>query len=148
MQEFEFVERKPTAEELFILRESVGWGIGEKEAFENGLKNSLYGVCVFKDEMIIGIVRVIGDGSTCFYIQDVIVKPEYQKMGIGFEMMKKVMKYIEINACSGAVVGLMAAKGKEKFYEKFGFWKRPNENFGHGMMQFWKKAIKEVRKNI
>jgi hypothetical protein len=40
MQEFEFVERKPTAEELFILRESVGWRIGEKEAFENGLKNS------------------------------------------------------------------------------------------------------------
>ena len=141
MQEFELIERKPSAEELFILRESVGWGIGDKEAFENGLKNSLYGVCVFKDGEIIGTARIIGDGNTCFYIQDVIVKPGYQKMGIGFEMMNKLMKYIEIHACSGAVVGLMAAKEKEGFYEKFGFWNRPNEHFGHGMMQFWKKPI-------
>lgn len=148
MQEFQFDERKPTVAELFVLRESVGWGIGEKEAFERGLKNSLYGVSVFKDGEIIGTARVIGDGSTCFYVQDVIVKPAYQKKGIGFEMMKKVMQYIEENACPGAVVGLMSAKGKEEFYEKFGFWNRPNEKFGHGMMQFWKKAPNEVRRDV
>ena len=48
------------------------------------------------------------------------------------------MSYIGDNACEGAVVGLMSAKGKEELYEKFGFWKRPNENFGAGMNQFWK----------
>lgn len=47
------------------------------------------------------------------------------------------MNYIAENACDGAVVGLMSAKGKEEFYERFGFWKRPNENFGHSMIQFW-----------
>jgi predicted GNAT family N-acyltransferase len=146
MKGIELIERKPTVEELFILRESVGWGTGEKEAFEKGLKNSLYGVCVFKDGKITGAARVIGDGSTCFYIQDVIVKPEHQKTGIGMQMMGKLMEYIEANACSGAVVGLMSAKGKEEFYEKFGFWKRPNEYLGHGMMQFWKKSLLEVRK--
>lgn len=31
----------------------------------------------------------------------------------------------------------MSAKGKEKFYKRYGFWKRPNEHFGHGMMQLW-----------
>ncbi|GIM30564.1 hypothetical protein CPJCM30710_32300 [Clostridium polyendosporum] len=46
---------------------------------------------------------------------------------------------ISKNACSGAVAGLMSPKGKEAFYEKFGFWKRPNENFGHGMIQFWER---------
>lgn len=141
MGEFKFIERKPTVEELFNLRESVGWGIGEKAAFEKGLRNSLYGICVFKDNEIIGTSRVIGDGYTCFYVQDVIVKPEYQRKGIGFEMMKKVMNFIKKNACDGAVVGLMSAKGKEKFYEKFGFWIRPNEYSGHGMMQFWKKTM-------
>jgi hypothetical protein len=61
-------------------------------------------------------------------------------MGIGTEMMKKVMGYIERNACVGAVVGLMAAKNKEGFYKKFRFWKRPTEHYGHGMIQFWNKA--------
>jgi predicted N-acetyltransferase YhbS len=127
-------------EELFELRKSVGWSTGEIEPFERGLQNSLYGVCALLNGKIIGTARVIGDGSTCFYIQDLIVKPEYQRMGIGLEMMQRVMKFIKENACSSAIVGLMSAKDKEEFYEKFGFWKRPNEKFGHGMMQFWKKA--------
>ena len=32
------------------------------------------------------------------------------------------MGFIEKNACHGAVIGLMAAKNKEGFYEKYGFW--------------------------
>lgn len=35
------------------------------------------------------------------------------------------------------VVGLMAAVGKEPFYQKFGFHTRPNEREGAGMLQFW-----------
>lgn len=31
---------------------------------------------------------------------------------------------------------LGAAKGKEAFYEKFGFNKRPNEQSGHGMSMY------------
>lgn len=31
---------------------------------------------------------------------------------------------------------LMAVKGKEEFYKKFGFVERPNENFGCGMHQW------------
>ena len=148
MGDYEIIERKPTVAELFFLREVVGWGTGEKAAFEMGLENSLYGVCIVKDDKIIGTARVIGDGNTCFYIQDVIVLPGHQRMGLGNQMMKKMMEYVEAHACPGAVIGLMAATGKETFYEKFGFWQRPNEYFGPGMMQFWKKSITEVSKNI
>lgn len=105
---------------------------------EKGLENSLYGVCAILNGEVIGTSRVVGDGVTCFYIHDVIVNPIYQRMGIGLEIMDKIMSFISKNACSGAIVGLMAAKGKEGFYEKFGFWKRPNEDFGCGMSQFWK----------
>ena len=139
MPDLQFVERKPTVKELFTLRQSVRWATGDEKAFQKGLENSLYGVCAFINSELIGTARIVGDGSTCFYVQDVIVKPEYQKMGIGYQIMQRVMQYIEDHACPGAIVGLMAAKGKEVFYEKFGFWKRPNEDFGCGMMQFWKK---------
>jgi hypothetical protein len=32
----------------------------------------------------------------------------------------------------------MAAKGKEPFYERYGFVQRPNERLGAGMIIFWK----------
>jgi hypothetical protein len=53
--------------------------------------------------------------------------------------MKRVMDYIEKHANNNSVIGLMSAKGKEKFYEKFGFINRPNENLGSGMTILWKK---------
>lgn len=140
MSNYEVFERMPTTLELAKLRSLVGWGVPEEEALSVGLRNSLYGVCVFLDGNIVGTARIVGDNSTCFYIQDVIVHPEYQRKGLGQLMMEKIMNYISKNACSGAIVGLMSAKGKEAFYERFGFWKRPNENFGHGMMQFWEKS--------
>lgn len=136
---YELVERKPSAEEMIVLRKSVNWGIPDKESLSKGLENSLYGVCAIAGDEIIGTARVVGDGATVFYIQDVIVKPAHQRMGIGNAMMEKVIDYIGRNACTGAVVGLMSAKGKEEFYKKFGFWERPNEGFGAGMMRFWEK---------
>lgn len=139
MRNYKLIEKIPTAKELSELRILVGWGIPNEKDLKIGLDNSLYGVCVFSEENIIGTARVIGDKSTCFYIQDVIVHPEHQRKGIGLSIMKKIMSYIGENACHEAIVGLMSAKGKENFYEKFGFWTRPTEHFGPGMIQFWKK---------
>ena len=136
---YELINKRPTAKEMITLRESVGWGIPDTECLQKGLDNSLHGVCAVADGAVIGTARVVGDGFTVFYIQDVIVNPEYQRMGVGLAMMKAIMNYICGNACNGAIVGLMAAKGKEKFYEKFGFWMRPTEKFGAGMMQFWER---------
>lgn len=140
MGNYMLIERMATVKELTELRTLVGWGIPDEKALKLGLDNSLYGICAVIDENIVGTARIIGDRSTCFYIQDVIVHPGYQRIGIGLSMMGKLMDYINEHACDGAVVGLMSAKGKEQFYERFGFWVRPNEHFGHGMMQFWKKA--------
>ena len=139
MKEYEIVERKPTALECLALREAVAWGTGDVEAFEGGLEKTLYGVCAVANGNVTGMARIVGDDHTVFYIQDVIVHPDYQRMGIGSALMERVMNYIERKACKGAVVGLMSAKGKEAFYEKYGFWKRPNEHFGYGMMQFWRQ---------
>lgn len=136
---YQIIERKPTVDQYFELRKAVKWPIGDEDAYKKGINNSIFAVCAFLGNEIIGSARIVGDDSVCFYIQDVMVKPEYQRMGIGFEMMNKIMNYIKERACPGAFVALMSAKDKEGFYEKFGFWKRPNEKFGHGMMQVWDK---------
>jgi hypothetical protein len=62
-------------------------------------------------------------------------------MGIGISMMERVMNFLDNNLSHLAVVGLMASKGKESFYEKFGFTKRPTERRGYGMFRIWKYDI-------
>lgn len=36
---------------------------------------------------LLGMARVIGDGGLFYYIQDVIFIPEYQRQGIGTQLM-------------------------------------------------------------
>lgn len=127
------LEKSPTPEEYNRLRKSVLWPEYEFSDIESSLSSSLYSVsCYFNDE-IIGYGRIIGDLKLCFYIQDVIVIPEYQNMGIGTEIMERIMEFISNNAVKHSVIGLMAAKGKEEFYSRFGFDIRPSELYGHGM---------------
>lgn len=123
-------ERLPTVEEYQTLRNTTDWSVVSDEAVEDGLKRSLYAVCVFYDAMIVGTGRVVGDGGLYFYIQDMIVKPDYQGNGIGKSILDKLMYYITSRARNNAFVGLMAAKGAVGFYQKIGFNVRPENRPG------------------
>ncbi|MFW9879771.1 MAG: GNAT family N-acetyltransferase [Candidatus Thorarchaeota archaeon] len=59
-------------------------------------------------------------------------------MGIGTLMMKNLMDFLDNNISPLPVVELMASKGKDPFYEKFGFTKRVSERRGHGLLRVWK----------
>ncbi|EEL99965.1 Ribosomal-protein-alanine acetyltransferase [Bacillus mycoides] len=68
-----------------------------------------------------GMGRIVGDGAIYFYIQDIVVHPDYQKNGIGKEIMHILVEYLNQNAPDKAFVGLFASQGKESFYEKYDF---------------------------
>lgn len=135
MNDIKIVRRVIAPDEFIEMRKSVGWGCPEKGIISTGLKNTLFSVCVETDNKIIGYGRIIGDDAFTLYIQDVIVKPEYQRNGLGIRIMNEIMKYIKEKYGKGTMVCLMAAKGKENFYNKFGFINRPNEVYGAGMVQ-------------
>lgn len=124
------IERSPSVKEYQRLREAAGWGNLDTEATQIGLRNSLYSVCMIHDDEIVGCGRVVGDGSIYFYIQDIIILPELQKTGLGKRIMDAVMKYINSHAPQNAFIGLMAAKGVSKFYEKYGFSERSSHEPG------------------
>ena len=84
----------------------------------------------------VGIGRVIGDGRVAFFIKDVATVPDRQGKGIGSMVMEQLMAYIRDVGAENAYVGLMALKGKENFYRKFGFHVRPFKNEGSGMTQY------------
>jgi GNAT superfamily N-acetyltransferase len=123
----------PSATQYNELRESVGWSVLDNILIEKAFANSLYGVSLYVDNQLVGMGRVIGDGSMLFYIQDILVLPTHQGKGYGAKIMDTIMLYIQRNAPVGAVVGLMSSKGKEAFYERYNFVERPNEYLGSGM---------------
>ena len=135
--EIEISERLPSPEEYNQLRSMVGWGTYEHEVIAKALPNTLYCVCALIDNKAVGMARVIGDGGLTYYILDVIVIPEYQRQGIGTVMMNRVMGFIRAHASENSIIALMSARGKESFYERYGFVQRPNDRLGCGMTLFW-----------
>lgn len=127
--------------EYNFLRKSVGWPqLSDRQAAAS-LNNSVFFVAARYEDKAIGMTRVVGDGGYIAYIADVIVLPEYQGLGIGKTMVGMAMQFINDGISEGETVfvNLMAAKGKEAFYRKFGFSERPDETHGAGMTQYMKK---------
>ncbi len=120
------------------LREAVGWGRLPEEQAQIGLNRSDYVVRAGDGDRTVGMARVLSDGGCVAFILDVVVLPEYQRQGIGKTMLRMVMEYLqeELQHRGVIYVGLMAAKGKEEFYQQFGFEQRPNDRLGAGMTQW------------
>lgn len=136
MNNIVLLENKLTAEQFCNLEEAVGFGRPNIRQSEKAIENSIYSVSVNIEGEVVGMGRLVGDGARIFYIQDVCVKPEFQRKGIGKLIVEKLLDYIKNNSIpnSRVTVGLMAAKDKEGFYQKLGFRIRPNEKEGNGMM--------------
>ena len=126
-------ERIPTARQWMSLRQSVGWATFPIEAASRSLEATPFCVCAFAEDELIGMGRVLGDGVITFYVGNVMVTPNYQNAGIGDRIMQRIMDYLHRNAVPGAIASLLAIKGAEGFYERYGFECRPDERHGSGM---------------
>lgn len=128
-----------TPEEYMDLREIVGWGVFALEEAQSGLSHS-FKWCLREEGTgrPIGLARVVWDHGYVMYIADVIVIPEYQGQGLGRVLMEQIMNFANEQLKPGYrfMITLVSAKGKESFYEKFGFVSRPDEDHGAGMHQW------------
>jgi GNAT superfamily N-acetyltransferase len=115
------------------LRESVGWATFPPEVAERSLAATPFCVCAFLGDELIGMGRILGDGVISFYIGNVMVRPDYQRTGIGREIMERIAAYLDEHAAPGAIASLLSIKGRESFYTRFGFEPRPDEHHGSGM---------------
>ena len=119
------------------LRKAVGWGELPIKQAQIGLEHSNYIIACYLDGNVVGSARMLWDGGYVAYIADIMVLPEQQGRGIGKQLMERIMNYLYTNLEEGwtIMVVLVAAKGKEAFYKKFGFIERPNDVYGAGMSQ-------------
>lgn len=112
-----------TAEEFIVLWETV-WGDGPSlQQTKLAMEHTLFRVSVFDGDKIVAMARMIGDMGLCYYIKDVIVRPEYQSQGIGRLLIDELLKFVNDHGIkdTSIFVELCAMPDKIPFYEKFGF---------------------------
>ena len=125
---------------LNTLRMSVGWRAFSEKQAEAAVRHSLYTVEVLDGDVPVGMGRVTGDCAAYFLLVDIVVRPEYQAHGVGREIIGHALTYVRKAMQSGNLprvsVNLVAANGKEGFYEKLGFHDIRREGTGTGMQIF------------
>lgn len=136
---YKIINEIPTIEEYKYLRSSVGWKLVDDNSIKKGLDASIWSILVKVEDKTVGMGRIVGDGGMFALIVDIILIPEYQGQGIGKVIIQNIMDWIKINYSTDSAVWLFAAEGREGFYEKFGFKKRPFDGYGYGMQWFWNR---------
>ena len=123
MDKFTIIHNELSGEEFILLWESV-WGQAPSlEQTKLAMEHTLFRVSVFDEDKIVAMARVIGDMGLCYYIKDVIVKPEYQGKGIGCVLINELLTYINDNGINDTYISveLCAMPDKIPFYKKFEF---------------------------
>ena len=130
--ELEIKHTFPSNEQFNFLFKSVGWGSREDKKIEMHRQNSVFAVSVFDGQKIVGMARVVGDGSY-YTVFDVVVSEDAQGKGIGRILMEQIVDWYKTIEDDDTYLYLGASLGKEGFYEKFGFKVRPYGHIGAGM---------------
>lgn len=77
---------------VHALYDSVGWSAYTKdiEKLLRGIQNSST-ITAYKEQELIGLVRYITDEETVLFLQDLLVRPDFQRQGIGGELLNRVL---------------------------------------------------------
>ncbi len=123
-----FKDKLPTIEDYWELYLTTGWNNQYKFTIEevaNALKNSWYSVSVYDSQKLLGFGRVISDGIQHALIVDLIVRSEYQGKGLGYQILDRLVLKCKANKIRD--IQLFSAKDRFRFYEKYGFERRPED---------------------
>ena len=122
--EIRFVNRWPK-DDIVDLYKAGGWW---KETYDpSNIKNLIKGSYAFavviniKGNKAIGMGRILSDGVSDAYFQDLIILPEYRGKGYG----KKLVKFLIDYCLSKEIywIGLISEPRQDIFYSKMNFYK-------------------------
>ncbi|RAN91710.1 GNAT family N-acetyltransferase [Bacillus sp. SRB_28] len=127
------IESPKDFNELLTMYESLGWNSLKLSVneLEQMCKQSWYVIYAFKEQQLIGMGRVISDGVITGIICGVCVMPEYQSMGVGKEIVERLIRHCEQKR---VIPQLMCVEDLKYYYESIGF-----EEFSIGMTKHIKR---------
>lgn len=108
-------------EDILYLYNDVGWSSYTKDidSLIKSIKNSLKVISVWDKDLLVGLIRVVGDGHSIIYIQDILILQKYENRGIGKRLIEIILdKYKNVRQ------KVLLTDKEEKnilFYKKVGF---------------------------
>jgi len=108
---------------LIELYTAVGWTAYTSEErrgdLAKAIENSTFVVSAWDGDKLIGLARVLSDDVSIFYLQDILVHPDYQRQGIGEQMIQAcLVRYEHVRA---KVLMTDDEERQRLFYERVGF---------------------------
>ena len=81
-------------EDVLHLYQAVGWTnyTNQPQMLEQALSHSLVIYLALDGDAVVGLIRLVGDGFSSVFVQDLIVLPSYQRQGIGRSLMKEALE--------------------------------------------------------
>ena len=79
--------------DVLHLYQAVGWTnyTHQPQMLEKALSHSLAIYLALDGNAVVDLVRLVGDGFSSIFVQDLIVLPTYQHQGIGSALMKEAL---------------------------------------------------------
>ena len=92
MHSIELTAALPALPALLDLYESVGWTAytAEPERLLRAVQNSRFRYFLRENGRLIGLLLAVGDGETILYVQDILIRPEYQRKGLGRVLLRQL----------------------------------------------------------
>ena len=95
--------------------------VADRDRMARMLKEANLVITAWRGEELVGIARSLTDWAYVTYLSDLAVKKEYQRQGIGRELIRRTKE-----ACDPkAMLLLLAAPAAEKYYPHVGFEHHP-----------------------
>ncbi len=110
-------------EQLYHLFFSAGWAGSESTPDPDTLRyfnvpfmNSTLVISTWDNDRLIGVVRVLSDKIIRSVIHDLVIDPDYRKMGIGKELIRRCIEHYPNSEWL-----VQTEKHISGYYEKMGF---------------------------
>src|SRR3954465_11451994 len=117
----EIILRAPTVAEFAAITAAVGFKPHPDEAIAIGLANSFCHACAVVDGTAVGVGRLIGDGAMNFCLTGVMVKPAWQRQGIGTRIVGALVDRVKQIPFVNTLIEATPLPGLDGFYARFGF---------------------------
>lgn len=109
--------------EILSLYASVGWTAytDHPDVLREGFRHSLLTLAAYEGDQLVGLIRVVGDGVTLVFVQDLLVSPAFQRRGVGSALMQAILeRYQSVRQIELATDDLPETTA---FYQTLGFQK-------------------------
>jgi predicted N-acetyltransferase YhbS len=115
-----YVDAAQVAE--LYLRSGLRRPVEDLDRIRRMIENANLIICAWDEERLIGVARALTDFSYCCYLSDLAVDPDYQRNGIGKELVRRVREAIG----EESMLLLLAAPSADGYYPHLGFEKVAN----------------------